>query len=97
MLMRILHGNLILALYVNKSLKSVGIIFMSRYCLSSNTKLTLYYTLIYPYITYCKSAWSSTYVNNFNIIFYLQKRAVRAIANSGYREHTAPLPVKLGI
>ena len=27
----------------------------------------------------------------------LQKRAVRAIANSGYREHTAPLFAKLGI
>jgi len=49
--------------------KSVGIIFRSRYCLSSNTKLTLYYTLIYPYITYCNSAWSSTYVTNLNGIF----------------------------
>ena len=65
--------------------------------LSSKTKLTLYYALIYPYITYCNSTWSPTYVSNLNRIFYLQKRVVRAIANSDYRAHSAPLFAKLGI
>ena len=51
--------------------KSVGIIFRSRFY--SKTKLTLYDVLIYPYITYCNSTWSSTYVFNLNRIFYLQK------------------------
>ena len=60
-------------------------------------KLTLYYTLIYPYIVYCNCAWSSTYVSNLNRISYLQKRAVRAITNSDYRAHSAPLFSKLGI
>ena len=60
-------------------------------------KLTLYYTLIYPYIVYCNCAWSSTYVSNLNRIYYLQKRAVRAITNSDYRAHSAPLFSKLGI
>ena len=32
-----------------------------------------------------------------NRIFYLQKRAVRAITNSVYRAHYAPLSAKLGI
>ena len=77
--------------------KSVGIIFRSRFYLSSKTKLTLYYALIYPYITYCNSTWSSTYVSNLNRIFYLQKRVVRAIVNSDYRAHSAPLFAKLGI
>ena len=63
----------------------------------TRTKLALYYSLIYPYITYCNSTWSSTYVSNLNRIFYLQKRAVRAITNSDYRAHSAPLFVKLGI
>ena len=57
----------------------------------------LYYTLIYPYITYCNSTWSSTYVSNLNRIYFLQKRAVRAVTNSDYRAHTAPLFSKLGI
>ena len=78
--------------YVCKQIaKSMGIIFRSRFFLSSITKLTLYYTLIYPYIVYCNCAWSSTYVSNLNSIYYLQKRAVRAITNSDYRAHSAPL------
>ena len=77
--------------------KSVGIISRSRFYLSSKTKLTLYYALIYPYITYCNSTWSSTYVSNLNRIFCLQKRVVRVITNSYYRAHSAPLFAKLGI
>ena len=34
--------------------KSVGVLSRTRFYLSSKTKLMLYYTLIYPYITYCK-------------------------------------------
>ena len=64
--------------------KSIGMLFRSRFYLSSKTKLTLYYSLIYPYITYCNSTWSSTYVTNLNRIYCLQKRAVRAITNSEY-------------
>ena len=78
--------------------KSVGIIFRSRFHPSSRTKLALYYSLIYHYITYCNSTLSSTYVSNLNSIFYLQKRAVRAaITNSDYRAHSAPLFAKLTI
>ena len=77
--------------------KSIGILSRTRFYLSCKTKLTLYYTLIYPYITYCNSTWSSTYVSNLNRIYYLQKRAVRAITNSEYRAHTAPLFSKLEI
>ena len=77
--------------------KSIGIIFRSRFYLSSRTKLALYHSLIDRYITYCNPTWSSTYVSNFNRILYLQKRAVRAITNSDYRAHSAPLFAKLGI
>ena len=36
-------------------------------------------------------------MSNLNRIFYLQKRVVRAIVNSDYRAHSAPLFAKLGI
>ena len=49
--------------------KSVGMLFRSRFYLSSKTKLTLFYTLVYSYITYSNFTWWSTF-------FYLQKRAV---------------------
>ena len=59
--------------YISKKIsKSVGIMHRSRFNLSSKTKLSLYCTLIYSYITYCNLVWSSTYVTNLNRIFYLQ-------------------------
>ena len=77
--------------------KSIGILSGTRFYLSCKTKLTLYYTLIYPHITYRNSTWSSTSVSNLNRIYYLQERAVRAITNSEYRAHTSPLFSKLEI
>ena len=40
---------------------------------------------------------SGTHFSKLNRIYYLQKRAVQAITNSGYRAHTAPLFSKLEI
>ena len=68
--------------------KSVGILSRTRFYFSCKTKLMLCYTLIYLYITYCNSTWSSTYVSELT---YLQKGAVRAVTNSDHRAHTAPL------
>ena len=85
-------------IYISENIsKSVGILHRSRFNLSSKTKLSLYYTLIYPYITYCNLAWSSTYLTNLNKIFYLQKRAVRIITNAEFRAHSDLLFTQLGI
>ena len=53
--------------------------------------------LIYPYLTYCTTVWSSTYVTNLNRIFLLQKRAVRAMTNSNHLVPSAPLFAQLNI
>ena len=71
--------------------KSIGILFRSRFYLSKKSKISLYYTLIYPYLTYCNTTWSSTYKTNLKRIFLLQKRIVRILTNSEFRAHTAPL------
>ena len=69
--------------YINhvckKMSKSIGVIFRSRFFLTEKTLLSLYYTLVYPYISYCSTVWTSTYPTNLNRIYLLQKRAVRAI------------------
>ena len=57
-------------------------------------KLSLYYTLIYPYLSYCNIVWSSTYNTHLNRIFTLQKSAIHALSKSKYHAHTAPLFVK---
>ena len=73
--------------------KSVGIIFRSRFYLFKKSKisLSLYCTLVYPYLTYCSTVWSSTYKTNLNRIFLLQKRIVPILTNSEIRAHSAPL------
>ena len=81
----------------NKISKSIGIISRSRFVLSTRTKLSLYYTLIYPYISYCNIVWSSTYATSLNRIWLLQKRAVRVMTNSEYRAHSAPLFERLKV
>ena len=84
--------------YICKKIyKSVSVMYRVRFFLSSSTKISSYYTLIYPYLTYCTTVWSSTYVTNLNRIFLLQKRAVRAMTNSNHRAPSAPLFVELNI
>ena len=80
--------------YVYKQIAtSISIIFRSHFFLSSTAKLTLFYTLIYPYIIYCNSTWSSTDISTFffRTSLMLQKQAVQAIANSDCQAHSAPL------
>ena len=78
--------------YICKKIsKSIGIMFRSRFLLSETTKKSLYYTLIYSYLTYCATVWSSTYVTHVNRIFVLQKRAVRIIRNPDFHAHSEPL------
>ena len=44
--------------FVSKKIsKSVGIIAKARFYLSSQTLMTLYYSLVYPFLTYCNVAW----------------------------------------
>ena len=74
-----------------KTSKSIGTVFRSRFLLSETTKKSLYYTPIYPYLTYCTTVWSFPYVTNLIRIFLLQKRAVRIITNSDFRTHSEPL------
>ena len=48
--------------------KTIGIISKARFFLSSKSLLSLYYTLVYPYLNYCNIAWCSTYPSNLNRI-----------------------------
>ena len=65
--------------------------------LPSKSLLTLYYALIYPYLTYCNLIWASTYVTNLQRIYLLQKRAVRAICKADYKASSKPLFANLKI
>ena len=56
-----------------------------------NQLVTLYNALILPHLTYGILAWG--YEND--IIFKLQKRALKAVTSSRYNAHTGPLCIKM--
>ena len=80
-----------------KVAKSVGIVkkncpFLNRACLK-----TLYYSLIYPYLTYCNIVWASTYPSYLQKLYVLQKKFVRLATKSTPLEPSAPLFATLNI
>ena len=78
--------------FVSKKIsKSVGLFAKARFYLSAKTLMTLYYSVVYLFLTYCNVAWSSTYCFNLNCIYLLQKRIVRLITKAHYLANTAPL------
>ena len=59
--------------------------------LNADALLTLYYSLLYPYLCYCNHVWGSTYVSNLQKLIVLQKKKIQMIFGSGFRDHTDPL------
>ena len=71
--------------------KSIGILFKIRDYLPLKTLIMLYYSFIYPYLSYCIVAWGSSYATHLQPLFILQKKAIRTINKSCYLDHTSPL------
>src|ERR1700733_7535395 len=81
----------------SKIAKNVGILARTAYLLPTSIRLNLYYSLVYPYLTYCNMIWSSTYESRLLKLVVLQKRAVRTIAGIRKGYHTGPFYQKFGL
>ena len=55
----------------------------------------LYYTLIYPFLSYLVITWGNTYTTTLKPLFILKKKAVRLVTFSDFRAHSTPLFYKL--
>lgn len=77
--------------------KQYGILCRARRVLQTKSLITLYYSFVYPYITYCMEIWGRTFITYINALFLLQKKIIRTIAFAPYNEHTSPLFAKLEI
>ena len=75
--------------------KNVGIIKRIRHCLPSNVLNTLYNTLILPYLNYCNLIWTNTGPTSLQSSLVLQKKVMRVITASSFKEHALPLFAKL--
>ena len=75
----------------SKVAKSIGITIKSRQFFLTNTLLTLYSSLVLPYLQCCCIVWASTYSSHLQPLFRLQKKALRIITHLPPRAHTLPL------
>ena len=66
-----------ISLVAGKLSKSIGMIVKAREYLNRNALLTLYYSFVYPYLTYYNHVWGCTYQTNLKQLFILQKKALR--------------------
>ena len=80
---------------VVKLSRGLGAINRAKSVLSPELKLMLYYTMIYPYLSYCDILWGCASQTTLHKLLIVQKRAVRIITNSQYLASSAPLFVRL--
>ena len=71
-------GKTILAL-MSKKIKNIGIIAKIKHCLLPQNLMNLYYSLLFPYLSYCSIAWGSNYKFYFKHLNTLLKRIIRII------------------
>jgi hypothetical protein len=92
-----LNWKLHIAYLAQKLSKSVGILSRARQLLSSNILKQLYYSFLYPYITYCNIIWGQAPSSTLWPLFKTQKRAIRIICNIRQRDSTSIASKKLRI
>ena len=74
----------------NKISKATGVIIKPR-ILGKKALLSEYYSLIYPYLTYCCQVWGATFLYNIEILNRLQKKVIRIICSETKYAHTESL------
>lgn len=74
-----------------KVAKNIGVINKVKHIFPEKLLLSLYYTMVFPYLSYCNIAWASTFSTSLKKLVLLQKRIVRIITLSSYLAHTQPL------
>lgn len=74
-----------------KIAKNIGIISRVAKILPKNIRLSLYNSLILPYLSYANLIWASNYVSPLQRLVILQKRAVRMIVGASRTEHSQPI------
>ena len=77
--------------------KSIGILCRARKSLNTKSLVTLYYSFVYPYYTYCLEIWGKTFSTYMESLFRTQKRVLRLITFSKRDQHTQPLFAQLNI
>ena len=71
--------------------KNVGVMYRIKDKITTKGLHILYCSLILPYLSYCCEVWGNTHKTKLNKIKILQKKAIRIVCKTGYRQHSEPL------
>ena len=77
--------------------KTIGVISKSRKFLNKPTLLTLYNSIILPYLQYCTFIWGSTYKTHLHSLLLCKKKVARIVTYSPPLSHSKPLFLELHI
>ena len=81
----------------SKISRTIGIIARLRHFIPLSTLLTIYRSLVAPYLTYGIIAWGHAAKSNLRKILILQKRALRLMYFFPNRDHILPLFISSNI
>ena len=74
--------------------KNMSMLYKVKHILNSNSLYTLYCSLLLPYFSYACEIWGNTYTSRIENLIMMQKKAIRVVDKSLFRDHTNPLFVK---
>jgi hypothetical protein len=63
----------------------------AKHVLNKKHLITLYYSLVYPYLTYGITLWGAAYDIHLTKLVIMQKKIIRVIAGANYYAHTEPI------
>ena len=81
----------------DKISKSSGVINKLSKVFDEEVLTMLYYSLVYPYLTYCNLIWGNAYSTHISRLITLQKRIIRILSFSDRIAHTQPIFRRLKI
>ena len=81
----------------SKISKCIGILCRAKKLFKATTLVTLYYSFIYPYLSYCIDVWGTAPKKYTDSILKLQKTCCRIITGSPRRTSSKPLFISLNI
>ena len=76
---------------------SVNIIAKLKLHVTSQTLISIYYALVYPYLIYGCVLWGNNYEAPLSQLVRLQNKVIRIINNVPLRDHITPHYVNLGL
>jgi hypothetical protein len=65
----------------NKIAKSIGILCKAKKTLKSDSLITLYYSFVFPYLSYCMEIWGGCCYTVLKPLFIQQKRIIKIISS----------------